>query len=76
MPNSSLAHYLSLAVQHFGTEDSHYLINHDGVDIERFIQECRYAEETGEPYALIGASFSFVHMLEELERIGKNIFLA
>ncbi|WP_342046466.1 LuxE/PaaK family acyltransferase [Bacillus sp. OTU530] len=75
MPNSSLAHYLSLAVQHFGTEDSHYLINNDGVDIERFIQECRHAEETGEPYALIGASFSFVHMLEELGRIGKTFSL-
>lgn len=75
MPNSSLAHYLSLAVQHFGTEDSHYLIHQNGVDMDRLIQACKHAEETGEPYALIGASFSFVHMLEELEKIGESFSL-
>ncbi|OLN23592.1 long-chain fatty acid--CoA ligase [Domibacillus antri] len=75
MPNSSLAHYLALAVNEFGTDGSHYLMNDSGIDIERLLEELRRAEETGEPYALLGASFSFVHMLEELERMGKTFAL-
>jgi hypothetical protein len=75
MPNSSLAHYLALAVQEFGTEDSHYLITNNGIDFGRLLKELEHAEETGEPYALIGASFSFVHMLEELKRLGRTFSL-
>ncbi|MEK1832363.1 long-chain fatty acid--CoA ligase [Priestia megaterium] len=71
LPNSSLAHYLALGMQKFGTEDSHYLINDNGVDIDRLLEELSHSEETGEPYALVGASFSFVHMLEKLESMGK-----
>nr|WP_263327908.1 long-chain fatty acid--CoA ligase [Neobacillus sp. Marseille-Q6967] len=75
MPNSSLAHYLALAGQEFGTVDSHYLITNNGINFERLLKELERAEETGEPYALIGASFSFVHMLDELERLGKTFSL-
>lgn len=75
MPNSSLAHYLALAVQEFGTVDSHYLITNNGINFERLLKELERAEETGEPYALIGASFSFVHMLDELKRLGKTFSL-
>ncbi len=75
MPNSSLAHYLALAVQEFGTEDSHYLLNDSGLDMDRLLGELTYAEETGEPYALIGASYSYVHLFEELEKVGKTFSL-
>lgn len=75
LPNSSLAHYLALASSHFGTEKSHYLMNEQGIDTNRLIKELEQAEQTGEPYALLGASYSFVHMLEELERLGKTVSL-
>jgi acyl-CoA synthetase (AMP-forming)/AMP-acid ligase II len=75
LPNSSLAHYLALGMKEFGTEDSHYLINDNGVDMDRLLKELRHSEETGEPYALVGASFSFVHMLEKLESMGKTFSL-
>ncbi|KAB7705566.1 long-chain fatty acid--CoA ligase [Bacillus aerolatus] len=75
MPNSSLAHYLALAVKEFGKEGSGYLMNESGVDMDRLLDELNRAEETGEPYALIGASYSFVHVLEELERRGKTFSL-
>lgn len=75
MPNSSLAHYLALGMKEFGTEDSHYLINESGVDMDRLLDELARAEETGEPYALVGASYSFVHMLEKLESMGKRFSL-
>ena len=75
LPNSSLAHYLSLGVKEFGTEDSSYLLNEKGLDMEKVISELEHAEETGEPYALLGASYSFVHLFEELGKLGKTFYL-
>lgn len=75
LPNSSLAHYLSLAVKTFGTIESHYLMDEHGIDMSRLLDELQYAEETGEPYALLGASYSFVHMLEALKKAGKTFSL-
>ena len=75
LPNSSLAHYLALGVQEFGTEDSGYLLHESGLDMDRLLSELKHAEETGEPYALVGASYSFVHLFEELERLGKTFSL-
>ncbi|MEL7564276.1 MAG: CoF synthetase [Dehalobacterium sp.] len=71
MPNSSLAHYLALALQEFGTEDSAYFIGDDGLKIACLIKKLEHIEESGEPYALLGASYSFVYMLDELEKMGK-----
>src|SRR3954454_19193831 len=39
LPNSSLAHYLALGVQEFGTEDSCYLLNENGLDMEKVLSE-------------------------------------
>lgn len=75
LPNSSLAHYLALAVREFGSEESCYLLTENGIDVERCISELKTAEETGEPYALVGASYSFVHLLEELEKVGQTFKL-
>lgn len=71
MPNSSLAHYLAVAVREFGTEESHYLINANGFDTMRLIVELAHAEQTGEPYALLGASYSFVNLMDELDQMGE-----
>ena len=35
MPNSSLAHYLALAVRDFGTADSRYFVSTQGMDSAR-----------------------------------------
>ncbi|WP_458413103.1 long-chain fatty acid--CoA ligase [Schinkia sp. CFF1] len=75
LPNSSLAHYLALAVREFGTENSCYLLTENGIDTGRCISELELAEESGEPYALVGASYSFVHLFEELERKGRTFKL-
>ncbi|MFJ5623921.1 long-chain fatty acid--CoA ligase [Peribacillus loiseleuriae] len=75
MPNSSLARYLALGLREFGTEDSHYLITESGVNMDRLLKELDHAEKTGKPYALLGASFSFVHMFDELKRMGKTFTL-
>jgi hypothetical protein len=75
MPNSSLAHYLALAVRHFGAEGSRYLMDGAGLDIDGLCDDLARAEETGEPCALLGASYSFVHMMDELERRGRRFAL-
>lgn len=72
MPNSSLAHYLALALRYFGTDGSDYLIGEHGIDFERLFAELARAERTGEPYALLGASYSFVHLMDEMRRRGRT----
>jgi hypothetical protein len=75
MPNSSLAHYLNLAVRDFGTPGSGHLIGEAGIDFDRLTAELTRAEATGQPYALLGASFSLVHALDELQRRGFSVRL-
>jgi hypothetical protein len=75
MPNSSLAHYLNLAVQECGTPESSYLIGEDGIDFDRLISELTNAEKTGRAYFLLGASFSLVHALDEFKRRGQRVCL-
>jgi hypothetical protein len=75
MSNSSLAHYLALAVEHFGTDESHYLLTERGLDMDRLYGELARAEATGEPYALLGASYSFVPMIDAMQRQGRTAHL-
>ena len=66
MPNSSLAHYLAMAVRHFGTGDSAYFVDLQGMDVPGLRDFLRSAQESGEPCAVLGASYSFVHFLDAL----------
>ena len=75
MPNSSLAHYLALALNEFGSDGSRYLFNDDGLDHEQLFAELDRAEQTGKPYALLGASFSFVHVMDKMNHLGKTVSL-
>jgi hypothetical protein len=75
LPNSSLAHYLALAQREFGTDGSHDLLTQQGLDFARLLAELARAQQSGEPYALLGASYSFVHLLDELQRLGKTFVL-
>lgn len=75
MPNSSLAHYLALAVREFGTADSRYFVSPQGLDSAGLYEALAGAERSGEPYALLGASYSFVHLIDELSRSGRSFRL-
>lgn len=75
MPNSSLAHYLGLARSTFGQDGGSQLVNEAGIDFQRLFADLDAAEATGAPYALLGASFSLVHALDEMQRIGKRVRL-
>jgi hypothetical protein len=70
-----LSHYLALAFKHFGTSESRYFVNNEGLQVEQLLAELREVEDLGEPYALLGATFSFVHLFEELQIRGKSFNL-
>jgi hypothetical protein len=75
MPNSSLAHYLALAVREFGSADSRYFVSPAGMDSAGLYEALSEAERSGEPYALLGASYSFVHLIDELGQLGRSFRL-
>ncbi|OLS34493.1 long-chain fatty acid--CoA ligase [Bacillus sp. MRMR6] len=72
MPNSSLSHYLALAYKEYGTGDSQYLVNDLGLQTDSLLLLLEHAETSGDPLALLGASFSFVHLFEELQDRGRS----
>lgn len=65
MPNSSLSHYLALAYKEYGTHDSQYFVDEQGLKVDSLLLALEQAEELGQPIALLGASFSFVHLFDE-----------
>jgi hypothetical protein len=75
MPNSSLAHYLALAKRECGAPGSAGFIAADGLDLARLIATLERAETSGRPYALLGASYSFVHLLDALAAEGRRFVL-
>ena len=75
MPNSSLAHYLALALNEFGTADSRYFVSPQGLDVAGLCDELAEAERSGRPCALLGASYSFVHLIDELQQRGRSFGL-
>jgi hypothetical protein len=75
LPNSSLAHYLSLAVERFGTADSAWFVDTQGMDVEGLLAWLARAQATGQPCAVLGASFSFVHLMDKLAERGQSFRL-
>ena len=74
--NSSLARYLSLATRSFGTEGSRACVSTTGgLDIDGVCRTLEAAVAAGEPVAVLGASFSFVHLLDDLARRGLRFAL-
>jgi hypothetical protein len=75
LPNSSLAHYLALAVTHFGTEDSATFVTPEGMDSAGLRAWLRDHVASGTPCAVLGASYAFVHLMDELARDGERFRL-
>jgi len=75
MQNSSLAHYLGLAIQHFGTTDSAYYLDQNGLRTDALSEALQKAEQSNQAFALLGASYSFVHLLDELQARGLSFAL-
>jgi hypothetical protein len=65
-PRSSIAHFFSTLVEQCGTADSGHLLRNGVLDVPAAVDVFARAEETGEPLAVLGTSFSFVHLLDAL----------
>ena len=72
MPNSSLAHYLTLALKHFGTKSSGFRLNQNGINFQKIFEDLEYSQSTGTQYAMLGASSSIVHLVDEMIKINKT----
>ena len=70
LPNSSLARYLSLAARCHGTPDSRSYIGPQGLDVGGLRAALDKAVAQAQPVALMGASFSVVHLLDALHEQG------
>ena len=75
MPNSSLAHYLALAVSEFGTPQSRHFVDPQGLDSAGLCGMLAEAQRSGAPCAVLGATYSFVHLMDELARRGPSFRL-
>ena len=67
MPNSSLAHYLQLALQDHGLPDSRHLMSEQGLDHPALLALVRQAQDEQQPLALLGATYGFVHLMDALQ---------
>ena len=70
LPNSSLARYLSLAARCYGTPGSRSYIGAQGLDVAGLRATLDAAVAQAQPVALMGASFSMVHLLDALQAQG------
>ncbi len=75
LPNSSLAHYLALAVREFGTPDSRYFFGQQGLDSAGLCDALAHAERAGTPFAVLGATYSFVHLMDALREQARSFRL-
>ena len=75
MPNSSLAHYLALALQTFGAEGSEQGIDDNGLRLEAVIRWLQQAQAHGQPVAMVGASYSWLHLIDALQVRGQRFVL-
>lgn len=66
-PNSSLSRYISKAIQFFGDTNSQNFVNKTGIAFSKVINSLRQAEKEQRPVMLLGASFSYVHLLDFLK---------
>ncbi|MFC7393616.1 CoF synthetase [Scopulibacillus cellulosilyticus] len=74
--NSSLSRYLTMAVKHFGNENSRNFFNKDGLDMNSLVKALKESEERKEPVMLMGASFAYVHFLDYCKEHGNRFKLA
>lgn len=73
--NSSLARYLAQAVREFGTADSAWYLSSAGMDLPGLRARLREAERSGQPLAVLGASYGFVHLLDAMAQDGDSVRL-
>lgn len=75
LPNSSLAHYLELCRRDFGLDGSRHCWTTGGMALDSQLEFLRGARRQQEPVALLGASYSFVHLMDALAGLDEDFRL-
>ncbi|WP_051476557.1 hypothetical protein [Arthrobacter sp. Br18] len=74
-PHSSLAYFFGRLVDFFGAPGSAYFMDNDDLQWRRVAAVLQEAEAIGEPVALLGTSFAYVHLLDAFEEEGLSFRL-
>lgn len=74
-PHSSLAYFLGRLLDCYGAPGSGFFVNGEGLELGQIVAALRRAEGSGEPVALLGTSFAYVHLLDALETAGLSFRL-
>jgi hypothetical protein len=72
-PDSSLSHMLQAVVSEFGTPASSWRLTADGgIDVPGLLSDLDDVQRRGEPVLLAGTSFTFVHLFQALDELGRH----
>lgn len=69
-PGMVMASGLEQIRRRFGTDESRFLISFRGLDLKKLLSALRHSEETGQPVALLGATWGFDYFLDSCKREG------
>jgi hypothetical protein len=68
LPDSSLSHMFAVVLRELGTPESRFYVDGGELQTDRLLAHLGEARAAESPLALCGTAFSFVHLLDELER--------
>jgi hypothetical protein len=72
-PDSSLSHMLQAVVAEFGTRASSWRLTADGgLDVPGLLRDLEEVQSAEEPVLLAGTSFTFVHLFEAMNELGRR----
>jgi hypothetical protein len=75
-PDSSLSHMFDCLLRELGSPASGHEVVEGELLASQLVSRLQRAEQGGEPLALCGSAFAFVHLLDGLERSGVYLSLA
>lgn len=75
MPNSSLAHYLTVGAREFGLGDTHFYICEDAIDTALLQKDLEAAIADGAPFLLLGATYGLARVMDEWDAAGIRMVL-
>jgi hypothetical protein len=75
LPDSSLSHMFAVVLRELGTPESGFYVDGGELQTDHLLAHLGEARDTESPLALCGTAFSFVHLLDQLERRGAKLEL-
>lgn len=74
-PHSSLTHMLEVVMRTWGAEGSRYYLDEGGLQREALLADLRRYQRLGQPVALLGTAFAFVHLIDHCLEQGLSFSL-